>query len=59
MRAFRHSVHGRALQSMGFERDLAYAARIDVSDTVPMLFVEDGVKTLRLRGHRARRTARA
>ncbi len=54
MRAFRQSVHGRALRAMGFEQDLAYAARVDTSDIVPMLYVEDGVKTLRLRPHRDR-----
>jgi len=57
MRAFRHSVHGRALAATGFDRDLAYAARVDTSDIVPMLYVEDGVKTLRLRPHRERRAA--
>jgi 2-phosphosulfolactate phosphatase len=57
MRAFRHSVHGRALAAMGFDRDLAYAARVDTSEIVPMLYVEDGVKTLRLRPHRERKAA--
>jgi phosphosulfolactate phosphohydrolase-like enzyme len=57
MRAFRHAVHGRALAAMGFDRDLAYAARVDTSEIVPMLYVEDGVKTLRLRPHRERKAA--
>jgi 2-phosphosulfolactate phosphatase len=57
MRAFRHAVHGRALLSMGFERDLAHAAQVDVSESVPVLYVEDGVKTLRLRRHRERSAA--
>jgi 2-phosphosulfolactate phosphatase len=48
MRAFRHSVHGRALGAMGFEADLAHAAQVDVSETVPVLTVEDGIKTLRV-----------
>jgi 2-phosphosulfolactate phosphatase len=48
MRAFRHSVHGRALGAMGFDADLAHAAQVDVSETVPVMTVEDGVKTLRV-----------
>jgi len=48
MKAFRHSVHGRALGAMGFDADLAHAAQVDVSDTVPVMTVEDGVKTLRV-----------
>jgi 2-phosphosulfolactate phosphatase len=59
MRAFRHSAHGRALMRMGFDRDLAYAARVDTTGTVPMLYIENGVKTLRLRPHRERRAASA
>lgn len=59
MRAFRHSVHGRALLAMGFDHDLAFAARVDTSNTVPMLYVENGVKTLRLRPHRQRASASA
>jgi 2-phosphosulfolactate phosphatase len=47
MKAFRHSVHGRALGAMGFDADLAHAAQVDVSETVPVMAVEDGVKTLR------------
>ncbi len=48
IRAFRHSVHGRALGAMGFDADLAHAAQVDVSQTVPVLTMEDGVKTLRV-----------
>jgi len=48
MRAFRHSVHGRALGAMGFDADLTHAAQVDVSETVPVMTVEDGVKTLRV-----------
>jgi 2-phosphosulfolactate phosphatase len=59
MRAFRHSVHGRALLAMGFDHDLAYAARVDTTNTVPMMYVENGVKTLRLRPHRERKAAGA
>jgi phosphosulfolactate phosphohydrolase-like enzyme len=42
---------------MGFDRDLDYAARVDTTSIVPMLYVENGVKTLRLRPHRERRAA--
>lgn len=47
MRAFRHAVHGRALAAAGFEGDLRFASRVDVFETVPVLYDEDGVKTLR------------
>jgi len=47
MRAFRHSAHGRALLAAGFEGDLRYASQVDVFDTVPVLYDEDGVKTMR------------
>lgn len=57
MRAFRQSVHGRALLAMGFEADLTHSAQIDVSDAVPMLTVEDGVKTLRVHDRRKKRRA--
>lgn len=53
-RAFRHAAHGRALREMGFGDDLDYAARLDSSDVVPVLFDEDGVKTMRLRPHTRR-----
>ena len=59
MRAFRQSVHGRTLLAMGFEHDLAHAARLDVSDAVPMLTVEDGAKTLRVHDRRQKRAASA
>jgi hypothetical protein len=42
---------------MGFENDLRHAARIDVSDAVRVLTIEDGVKTLRLRPSRERRSS--
>jgi len=47
MRAFRHAVHGRALAAAGFEGDLRFASQVDVFETVPVLYDEDGVKTLR------------
>lgn len=53
-RAFRHAAHGRALRSMGFERDLDFSAELDVSEAVPVLYMEDGVKTLRLRPRQRR-----
>jgi 2-phosphosulfolactate phosphatase len=56
-RAFRHAAHGRALRAMGFEQDLDFAAEVDVSDAVPMLYVEDGVKTLRLKPQRGKKQA--
>jgi 2-phosphosulfolactate phosphatase len=59
MRAFRQSVHGRALLAMGFEHDLAHAAQVDVSNAVPMLTVEDGVKTLRIHDRRQKHVAGA
>jgi 2-phosphosulfolactate phosphatase len=52
MRMFRHAAHGRALGRMGFEADLEFAARADVSSVVPVLTMEDGVKTLRVRSAR-------
>jgi 2-phosphosulfolactate phosphatase len=51
-RAFRHAAHGRALAALGFDHDLEYAAQVDVSDVVPLLAIEDGLKTMRV----ARRT---
>jgi 2-phosphosulfolactate phosphatase len=47
MRAFRQAAHGRALAAAGFAGDLEYAAQVDRFETVPMLYDEDGVKTLR------------
>jgi 2-phosphosulfolactate phosphatase len=49
MRSFRHASHGRALARMGFDLDLEYAARTDIAGAVPVLTIEDGVKTLRSR----------
>lgn len=49
MRVFRQSAHGRALAGLGFERDLAYAARVDVSEAVPRLYDDDGVHVTRTR----------
>ncbi len=57
MRAFRQSVHGRALLGIGFERDLEYAAQLDIFETVPLLYDEDGVRTLRVRAKRGRASA--
>lgn len=59
MRAFRHSAHGRALTAGGFEQDLAFAAQVDLYDKVPLLFDEDGVKTMRLRPRRRNGATRA
>jgi len=47
MRAFRQSRHGRGLLDKGFEADLRYAARLDVSAAVPTLSIEQGVCVLR------------
>jgi phosphosulfolactate phosphohydrolase-like enzyme len=47
MRAFGESPHGRALRGLGFESDLRFAAQVDIFDSVPMLYNEDGVPTLR------------
>ena len=54
MRAFRHSAHGRALAALGFDRDLKFAARIDVSKAVPQLYVDGDVKVTRTRPARSR-----
>lgn len=56
-RAFRHAAHARALRDLGFSDDLDYAARLDTSEVVPVLFDEDGVKTMRLRPHTRRSRA--
>jgi 2-phosphosulfolactate phosphatase len=58
MRAFRHAAHGRALRAAGFDHDLQFAAQVDVFETVPVLYDEDGVKTMRARP-RARSARRA
>lgn len=52
MRAFRQSVHGRALLGLGFERDLAFAARVDVSGVVPRLYDDGGTVVTRVRARR-------
>jgi 2-phosphosulfolactate phosphatase len=52
MRAFRHAAHGRALMAAGFEGDLRYAAQVDVFESVPVLYDEDGVKTMRVKDRR-------
>lgn len=57
MRAFRQSVHGRALASMGFDRDLEFVSQLDRYDAVPIVYDEDGTVTLRARlPRRAART---
>jgi 2-phosphosulfolactate phosphatase len=53
MRAFRQSRHGRSLLDLGFERDLRFAARVDVSQVVPILAVENGMRVLRSKPARA------
>ena len=47
-RAFRDAADGRALARMGFEHDLELAANVDASASVPMLKLENDVKTLRV-----------
>jgi 2-phosphosulfolactate phosphatase len=54
-RVFRHAAHARALRELGFDADLAYAAALDTSSVVPVLFDDDGVKTLRMRSRGAGR----
>jgi 2-phosphosulfolactate phosphatase len=49
MRAFRQARHGRGLLEKGFEHDLRYASRLDISSTVPTLTIENGLRTLRAR----------
>jgi 2-phosphosulfolactate phosphatase len=49
MRAFRQSKHGRALHDLGFDGDLAYAAQMDIYESVPVLYGDDGVSVLRTR----------
>ncbi len=44
--ALRSTPHGRYLLSLGFERDLAFVARLDTSRSVPVLTNEDGVLLL-------------
>lgn len=52
MCSFRQSAHGRALLGLGFERDLRFAARLDVSETVPLLYAEGDAKVLRAKPKR-------
>ena len=49
MRVFRQSAHGRALAELGFDRDLAYASQVDVTEVVPRLYDDDGVPVTRTR----------
>lgn len=49
MRAFRQSRHGRVLLEQGFEHDLRYSARVDISSVVPALSMENGLRVLRSR----------
>jgi 2-phosphosulfolactate phosphatase len=49
MRMFRESSHARALRAIGFEEDLLHAAQLDVTESVPMLYDDGGVKVLRVR----------
>lgn len=55
MRMFRQSAHGRALLGLGMERDLAYAAQVDLYDSVPQLFRDGDTLVLRTRVPRKRR----
>jgi len=48
-RMFRESAHGRLLARLGFDDDLRQAGQIDISEAVPVLYDDDGVKTLRTR----------
>ena len=54
MRMFRQSAHGRHLLGIGFEEDLRYAAEVDASDVVPLLYDDGGVKVVRVRAPRKR-----
>jgi 2-phosphosulfolactate phosphatase len=58
MRAFRQSRHGRALAGLGFDADLQCAARTDISSSVPVIYVENGIPVLRLRASRGARSSR-
>lgn len=48
MRAFREAAHARALLRLGFEEDLHFAAQLDVFGSVPVLYEDAGVRSLRL-----------
>jgi 2-phosphosulfolactate phosphatase len=54
MRAFRQSRHGRGLIEKGFEHDLRYAARLDISTAVPTLTIENGLRVLRHKPQRSK-----
>jgi 2-phosphosulfolactate phosphatase len=56
MRAFRQSKHGRSLTALGFERDLKFAARTDVSTVVPRLYDDGGTLVTRSAARRSRAT---
>ena len=49
MRIFRQSSHGRALAELGFERDLEFAAQLDVFASVPVLYRDGEDLVLRAR----------
>jgi len=49
MRLFRQSKHGRLLHGLGFANDLAYAAQLDIFQSVPVLHNDEGVHVLRTR----------
>lgn len=56
-RMFGQSSHGRSLRELGFEADLAYAAQLDIFDSVPVLYHDGDTKVLRIRAPRARERA--
>ena len=49
MRMFRQSAHGRHLLGIGFEADLRYAAEVDATEAVPLLYDDGGAKVVRVR----------
>lgn len=55
MRVFRQSAHGRALAAIGLESDLAYAAQLDVYDSVPQVYLDGATVVLRTRPPRRQR----
>ena len=52
LRMFGQSSHGRALRELGFEADLAYAAQLDIIESVPILYHDGDTKVLRVRAAR-------
>lgn len=54
MRLFRQSKHGRALHELGFDADLAYAAQLDIYQSVPYLYDDGSALALRTRTPRTR-----